>query len=316
MPITDMDGIQPLVDAVEVHRTNYNSGPGTDYSVTTLLNPPRIVHLEKRHLSKIKRYVKEQLGSFIGTAIHEYLERCLNKMPTSAYRCEERLSVIIEDRWVSGAYDFVRWNRTNDDEDMWDLKTTSTWKAIFGDKLDWTAQQNMYRYLYWYHYKRKLKTIRILAMFMDWSAREMQRYGGKYPREKAVEYSLARWDVDETYKYMVERVKLMKAEEDTPDDDLPLCTYEDMWSKPDKYAVHADNRKNALRVCDSEAQAAEWTAAYLAKDTCKHKFDQLSLECRPAVRTRCESWCPCNIHCSQYQDYLTALAVHNGGSKS
>jgi hypothetical protein len=310
MPITDMDGIQPLVDAVEVHRTNYSSG-GADYSVTTLLNPPRIVHLEKRHLHKIKRYVKEQLGSFVGTAIHEYLERCLGKMPNTPYECEERLSVTIEDRVVSGAYDFVKLNPAS--PDMWDLKTTSTWKAIFGDKFDWTAQQNMYRYLYWFHKKKKLKTIRILAMFMDWSVREMQRYGGKYPREKAVEYSLDRWGIDKTYKYMVERVKLMKAEEDTPDEDLPLCTYEDMWSKPDKFAVMAINRKNALRVCDSEKDANEWMSVYLTKDSCKHTVRQLYLECRPAVRTRCESWCPCNKYCSQYQDYLTALAVHNGG---
>jgi len=311
MPITDMDGIKPLSDAIQIHRTNYSSG-GADYSVTTLLNPPRIVHLEKRHLQKVTRYVKEQLGSFIGTAIHEYLERCLNKVPDSPYTCEERLAITIDDRVVSGAYDIVAIN-SNLDEDMYDLKTTSTWKAIFGDKDDWTAQQNMYRYLYWYHKKRKLRTIRVIGMFMDWSAREMQRYGGKYPREKSVEYSLPRWGVDKTYKYMQERVAIMKAEEDTPDDELPLCTYEDMWSKPDKFAVHAINRKNALRVCDTEDDANEWMSEYLTKDTCKHKIAQLYIECRPAVRTRCEHWCPCNTHCNQYNDYLKAVALSSGG---
>jgi hypothetical protein len=312
MPITDMDTIQPLVDAIEVHRTSYSAGKGTDYSVTTLLNPPRIVHLEKRHLHKIKRYVKEQLGSYIGTAIHEYTEKCLMKMKNTPYKCEERLAVTIDDRVISGASDFVRWAQIEDEHDMWDLKTTSTWKAIFGDKMDWTAQQNMYRYLYWYHHKIKLRTIRIMAVFMDWSAREMQRYGGKYPREKSVEYSLDRWKVDETLAYMKDRVAIMKAQEDKADDELPLCTYEDMWSKPDKFAVKAINRKNALRVCDTEALANEWMAVYLAKDKCKHKFDQLYLECRPAVRTRCDSWCPCNTYCNQYQDYLKACALNGG----
>jgi hypothetical protein len=311
MPITDMDAIKPLFDAVNVHRTNYSSG-GADYSVTTLLNPPRIVHLEKRHLHKVKRYVKEQLGSFIGTAIHEYLERCLAKVPNSPYICEERLAITILDRVVSGAYDITTIN-SDLEEDMYDLKTTSTWKAIFGDKFDWTAQQNMYRWLYWHHKKRKLRTIRVIAMFMDWSAREMQRYGGKYPREKAVEYSLDRWSLAKTYDYMVERVAIMKAEEDTADDDLPFCTYEDMWSKPDKYAVHAIKRKNALRVCDSESLANLWLSEYLAKDSCKHKIDQLYTECRPAVRTRCEHWCPCNTYCNQYHDYLKAMALNNGG---
>ena len=305
-----MDGIKPLFDAVDVHRTNYSSG-GADYSVTTLLNPPRIVHLEKRHLHKIKRYVKEQLGSFIGTAIHEYLERCLNKLAVTPYVCEERLSTTIGGRVVSGAYDIVRIDGPG--EDMYDLKTTSTWKAIFGNKEEWTAQQNMYRYLYWLHHKKKLRTIRIIAIFMDWSAREMQRYGGKYPREKAVEYSLPRWSMDTTLEYMTGRVKLMKEYEDVKDDDLPLCTYEDMWSKPDKFAVKATTRKNALRVCDSEKDAEEWLSEYMTKDTCKHKIDQMYIECRPAVRTRCEHWCPCNKHCNQFNDYLTAMAVHNGG---
>lgn len=309
MPITDMDGIWPLFDAVDVHRTNYSSGPNTDYSVTTLLNPPRIVHLEKRHIAKVKRYVKDQLGSFIGTAVHEYMERCLAKLSDTPYVCEERLSITIEDRVVSGAYDFVKTNPVS--PDMWDLKTTSTWKAIFGDKSDWTAQQNMYRYLYWMHHKKKLKTIRIIAIFMDWSAREMQRYGGKYPREKAVEYSLPRWSIDNTHKYMVDRVRIMKAEEDTPDDKLPLCTHEDMWSKPDKWAVHSIKRKNALRVCDSEPLANEWMAQCLSMDRSKHKQADLYIERRPSVRTRCEHWCPCNTYCNQYHDYLKALAVNS-----
>jgi hypothetical protein len=184
---------------------------------------------------------------------------------------------------------------------------------MFGDKDDWTAQQNMYKYLYWFHKKKTLRTIRVIGMYLDWSVRNMQRYGGKYPRDKCVEYSLPRWSIDDTYKYMVDRVKVMKAEEDTADDLLPACTLEDMWSKPDMFAVKAVNRKNALRVCNSEAEAAEWTSEYLAKDNCKHKFAQLSLEWRPAVRTRCEHWCPCNVYCNQYNSYLKAMALNNGG---
>jgi hypothetical protein len=305
-----MDTIKPLFDAINVHRTSYSSG-GADYSVTTLLNPPRIVHLEKRHLGKVDRYVKEQLGSFIGTAIHQYLEECLTKIPNTPYKCEERLAITIEDRVVSGAYDIVRINDPN--EDMWDLKTTSTWKAMFGDKDDWTAQQNMYKYLYWYHKKKTLRTIRVIGMYLDWSVRNMQRYGGKYPRDKCVEYSLDRWSIDDTYKYMVDRVKIMKAEEKTADDLLPACTLGEMWSKPDMFAVKADDRKNALRVCNSQAEADEWIREYMLKDSCKHKIKQISVEWRPAVRTRCEHWCPCNVYCNQYNDYLKAMALNNGG---
>lgn len=310
MPVTDMDSIQPLFDAIQVHRKNYSSA-GADYSVTTLLNPPRIVHLEKRHIHKVDRWVKEQLGSFIGTAIHNYFEECLNAIKNSPYKCEERLHTTIADRHISGAYDIIHLMLL----DMYDLKTTSVWKAMFGNKGDWTAQQNMYRYMYWLEHKEELKTIRILAMFLDWSQREKMQYGRKYPNEKVVEYGLTRWSMQETYDYMVDRVQTMKDSEGTDDKDLPLCTYEDMWSKPDKYAVKAVNRKNALRVCDSLADAKDWVSVYLQKDTCKHKISQLSYEQRPSVRTRCEHWCPVNQYCNQYADYLTAMAIHNGGKK-
>jgi hypothetical protein len=99
--------------------------------------------------------------------------------------------------------------------------------------------------------------------------------------------------------------------EETPDDDLPLCSFDDMWSKPDKVAVVANNRKNALRVLDSKKEATDWRAVCLGKDKCKYKAGQLSLEFRPAIRTRCEHWCPVNIYCNQFNSYLKDMAVYN-----
>ena len=304
-----MDSIKPLYDAIQVHRNNYDSGD-TDYSVTTLLNPPRIVHLEKRHLNKVDMFVREQLGSWIGTGLHNYLEANLNAIPNSPYKCEERLFIEILDRKVSGSYDVVHTDGNND-EDMYDLKTTSTWKVVFGDKHDWTAQQNMYRWLYHHHKKKTIKTLRIIGIFLDWSLRNKQAsHSSKFPAEKAVEYSLERWSFAKTYDYMLERVAAMKEHENTPDDDLPLCTFEEMWSRPDQFAVKAIGRKKALRVCSSRDEARQWTKMYLNKPTCKHKLSQISLEVRQAVRTRCEmGWCPVAPFCNQYQEHLKTLAL-------
>jgi hypothetical protein len=314
MPITDMDEIKPLVDAIRIHRNNYNSGD-TDYSITTLLNPPRIVHLNKRHLHKVDMYVKEQLGSYIGTGFHEYGEKCLNEIrePSYFYEQEERLFMVILGRKISGCYDICRIEDIH--RDLYDWKTTSVWKAMFSDKADWTAQQNMYRYMYWLRKKHELRSLRIIAIFLDWSMREKMKYGRKYPNEKAIEYSLPIWDLQETYNYMEQRVQMMIDSENTPDDDLPLCSYEDMWSKPDKYAVKSTKRQNALRVCDDEPAAIQWMSDCLAKDGCKHKVADLWIECRPSIRTRCEHWCPVNIYCNQFNDYLKAMAIHNAKGK-
>jgi hypothetical protein len=314
MPVSDMDRIIPLYDAIQIHRHEYSSG-GADYSVTTLLDPPRVVHLNKRHVHKVDLWVQDLMHSWTGTASHSYMEYCLNKVLDKRgkpkYRCEERNSVTMSNRLISGAYDVLWLERLS----LWDMKNTSTWKAMFGDKLDWTAQQNMYRYLYWLKTKETMKELNIIGMFRDWSSANKMRYGKNYPNFPVVWYPLKRWSLEDTRDFMQERVDILKAEEDTPDDALPLCTYEDMWSKPDKWAVKADNRKNALRVADSRQDALDWIAAYLSKDSCKHKAKQLSLECRPSVRTRCEHWCPINSYCNQYNDYLKALAVHGNGGQ-
>lgn len=310
-----MDGIIPLSDAIAVHRNNYDSGD-TDYSVTTLLDPPRVVHLNKRHLHKCDIFVKEQLSSFIGTAVHEYFEQCLRKIGNGQasnltrdyrYDMEQRLFTTVLGRKVSGKYDLVKIDK-NDNRDMTDYKTSSCWKARFGNKDDWTAQQNIYRLLYWLKNKHKLRTIRVVAIYLDWSIANKMRYGKGYPNEKSIEYTLPVWGMKKTMRFLEERVGLMKQYEGHADDDLPKCTWEDMWCKADKAAVIADNRKNALRILPNEKAAEEWISTYLAGDNCKHKVTQLHVELRPTVRTRCEHWCPVNRYCNQYHKYLKSKA--------
>jgi len=303
--VTDMDAITPIYDAIQVHRYEYDSGD-TDYSVTTLLDPPRVVHLNKRHMGDVDLWIADLMHSFDGTASHNYLEYCLNKIEGGKkYKCEERLGITIADRKVSGAYDVLWTDRLS----LWDLKKTSTWKATFGDHDDWAKQQNMYRYLMWYNNKITLKELNIMAWFRDWSKNNKLRYGKGYPTWPILQYRLPLYKMDVVHEYIETRVELMKSYEDTPDDDLPQCSYKDMWSSPDKVAIKANNRKNALRVLDSMQDAKDWVAAYLSKDDCKHKRAQLSYDVRTAGRKRCEDWCPANVYCNQYNDYLKAVAM-------
>jgi hypothetical protein len=256
-------------------------------------------------------FVKEQIGSCIGTGWHEYAERCLNEIrnPAYHYEQEERLYMKISDRKISGCYDLVRIEEPF--RDMYDWKTTSVWKAMFSDKLDWTAQQNMYRYMYWLSKKIELRSVRVIGVFMDWSMREKMQYGAKYPSEKVIEYRLPVWDLQQTYDHMQERVDLMVKYEQVKDDDLPLCTFDEMWCQPDKVAVKSTKRKNALRVCDSMAAAVKWQAECLAKPDCKHKVADLSYDVRASIRTRCEHWCSVNQYCNQFNDYLKQTAINN-----
>jgi hypothetical protein len=306
MPVSKMDEIKPLYDAVQLFRGEYTSG-GADYSVTTLLSPPRVVFLNKRHLHKVDLFVEDLLHSYNGTAAHSYWQYCLEKIPNTPYKCEERLWHTVLDRSISGQYDALY-----EERDMYDMKNTSVWKAMFGDKLDWTAQQNMYRYMYYLEHQKKLRSVRIIGLFRDWSKREMQRSSYQYPKYPAVEYVLPIWDFNQTQKFMEGKVEVLKDNEDVADGDLPECTFEDMWCKPDQVAVKSTRVKRALRVLPTQEKANEYVDTYLKQPSCKDKPKQISFEVRPSVRTRCEHWCPVNKYCSQYQDYLKQKGKANG----
>jgi hypothetical protein len=296
---TPMDDIRPLSDAIQVHRNEY-SNAGADYSVTTLLDPPRVVFLNKRHLHKVKLYVQDMLHSYNGTGAHAYWQYCLEKIPNTPYQCEERLSITINNRLISGAYDCVY----KPELDMYDMKNTSCWKVMFGTKDDWTAQQNMYRWLYLHHHAKQLNSVRIIGLFRDWSLAEKFRNGKKYPTYPAVEYRLPIWEYDKTLAYMEERVNTMIKAENLSDDDLPECTYEDMWAEPDQVAVMSKRLKSrAVRVLSSEKAAENFISKYLANPTCKDTVQTLYLQHRPATRKRCEDWCPVNRYCKQYIAY-------------
>jgi hypothetical protein len=306
MPVSEMDEIIPMYDALQVHRGEYSSG-GADYSVTTLLDPPRVVHLNKRHINQVDLFIQDLYHSWSGTAAHNYLEFCLDKVRdkhgVKKYVCEQRNSMTIHSRLVSGAFDALWLEKLS----LWDLKNTSTWKIMFGSKDDWAAQQNMYRLLYWNQHNVELKELWIIGIFRDWSKANKMRYGKGYPNTPVIKYGLPIWGMQETLDFMTVRVLELKAQEDVHDDDLPFCTFEDMWAKPDKVAVKADNRKNALRICDSMKDAETWIENYLNGATCKHKPEQLSFDIRRAERTRCEHWCSVNGYCNQYQNYIKTL---------
>lgn len=298
MAKTIMDKIVPLYDAVMQHTKEYSAG-GADYSATTLLRSPRQVHLQKRHGHKVKPSVEEQLSSFIGTAVHNYIEQMLKKCPNKdRYICEERMHIEVAGRDISGAYDIIF-----DKLGMYDIKTTSTWHYIFGGVEDWEKQQNIYRYMYKQIHGIEIKHLNIIGIYLDFSKYQKMKYGKKYPSHKAMQHKLKVWPYAKTRRYLELQVENLKAYEDTPDDDLPSCTKEDMWADDDVWAVHAKRRKSALRLTHSEVQAREWVVWYLNSKNCKYSLKQLYVQKRPGTRKRCESWCPINKYCNQYHAY-------------
>jgi hypothetical protein len=297
---------QPLLDALKVHAGHYQSFG--DYSVTALIDPPRKVALQKRYKDKLSPPPESQIASFIGTGVHKYFEDCLRayKIMDSRYELERGISEKIADRLITGTFDILY-----DNENMYDIKTCKVWKLIFDPNMeDWHEQQNIYAYLL--HLRGiDVKSINIIAVYLDWIESNAVRDRKTYPQQNVVEYPLKLWSWDETEIFLNERLALHKACENVPDDELPECTRSERWERheggaPVKYAIMSSkDARRATRVFTDANEALKYFKEH------KKLTSSSFIEIRYARRKRCEKYCACNQFCDHYIEYTGQL---EGGS--
>ena len=139
-----MEHIKILERVAEMERERYSSSG--DYSVTEIIDPPRLVRLKKRYGSEVIQPLSAVIPSMFGTAVHEYFEKYLKKWVFktgyAGYTFEEQLEAEVLGRKLSGRYDI------RDNLDLIDLKTCKVWKKVFDPNLkEWIEQQNCYAYL-------------------------------------------------------------------------------------------------------------------------------------------------------------------------
>lgn len=285
--------IDPIKDMLDVHAEHYKSVG--DYSVTTLLNPPRYVHLLKRHCHEKQLNYDNMFPSFLGTAIHAYVEHCLNASVRS-YRLEDRIVYTMRDRVISGAFDIL-----TADNEIYDIKSCKTWKKVFDPEYkEWHEQQNMYAYLLYLTEGIQVRSLNIAAIYMDWVASKAAR-DRSYPQAQKEYITLEMWPLEQTEALMHERIDLMKAHENTPDDDLPECTIEERFEDPLQFAcMKTETAARATRVCDTLAEAIQ------VMRTTKGFGAGSYIEVRHAVRKRCERYCEINGYCNVYKRYMAA----------
>lgn len=286
MKLTNKQNLpQSVVNAVK--RDPYNN-QGT-LSVTTLIKPPQMVRLEKKHFNDIEHDVSDSLWALYGQSIHHILERSVGE----GDRAEERLYMDVEGVTISGQYDlFTKENI------LQDYKFTSVWAvkdALQNGKKEWEHQLNMlatlYAFTYDYYFVEKLQ---IIAFCRDWRNSEMLRDPQGYPNKVEI-IDVPLWAPKETLDFIKERVKLHTSETVQP------CTDEERWIVPGKWAVMKKGRKSALRLLDTEGTALQWCAE---NDQIKNETAELksgiSIEERPTKYNRCEGYCNCSMFCPQF----------------
>lgn len=297
-----MDHIIPIKAAFDA----YSNRGGVyikagDYSVTDILNPPRIIHLRNRHKDELPpQSVEELLKAFQGNAWHSFLERQLRAASNkeewrNKFLIESKFWELVNERKISGKLDcyYVP------DKALYDFKVTSTYKAVFGDFDDWETQLNCYA---WFLGKCKfpVETIRIVCIHPDWKKFEMMR-DHKYPREPIHEIQLKVWDKETQTRTVTERITSLKDSENLSDNDLPFCTDSDMWLKAPVYALWEPGKQRASRVLATQEEMDKYIAHRAEKG--KPVDPAHWIQVRLGERTRCDGYCQVSTFCNQYAEY-------------
>lgn len=275
----------PIMKAIERH--DYDPGE-SDKTVTTLIGPPLIPYLIKKHGDEVEENASGRLFSLMGRMMHKVFEVAGEDKELSHLILEKRLYTTVDGCKVGGQIDVI----DPDAGIITDYKVCSYWTAIYGAKIEWEQQQNIYRLLARDN-GYDINRLQIAAMYRDWSAEKADR-DPSYPSTQMQVIELPVWDYSRTEKYLSERIKVHS------NPNPPICTPEERWERDTKYAIEKDGRKSALKLCDSAAEASMW----MANNVKPHEMGKVRVVKRLGESKRCKRYCPVAKFCEHGRKVL------------
>lgn len=256
---------------------NYSKGE-SDFSVTELLKPPRVRALEIQHADKIQEDVEDHIYRLYGQIVHTILERA-----NEADMVEKRFFAKFGDYTLSGQVDSL----VLKDGVLTDWKFSTAWafKSNQPPKPEWVAQLNMQAELL----RRNGHTVnklQIVGLIRDWQIREASQ-NPDYPQAQVATQSIPMWEAQKVETFIHLRIAMHVAAET----ELPQCSDEDRWAKPNVYAVMKGKRAIPGGLQYSP-EAAESMCA---------KNPGSRVEFRRGESTRCAMYCAASEFCTQFK---------------
>lgn len=279
---------QPFVDAVS---RDYQYTPKR-YSVTSLLKGPREAILQRRHADEITTDAADMVWAIFGSAVHKILEE---GQETATQLKENKLEVEMRNGYMlSGIFDLY------DDATgvVTDYKTASVWKAVYDEWEDYRKQLLIYVWML-----RQLgfdaHTGEIVATLKDHS-KSKAKFDRDYPQHPVV---VKRWEftdmeLDDIGAWLEHRFSIIEAAEHCADDLLPVCTPEERWAKPAKYAVKKVGNKRAAKLFDDETEAHRHADMLAEKDGKPYEVEK-----RPGTDGKCAEYCSACEFCSYWKEH-------------
>jgi len=283
-----------------------------DFSATELGKPPQIVQLCHRHDEDIVVEVMDNIWSLQGRALHYVMS--LAQIEGSFV--EERFLVDIDGVQVSMQSDYVYPIQGLEKQyAIIDHKNTSRYAIKEGVKKEWEEQINVYIYG-WKMRGFSISTAHVVAWLRDWSHTEAhvkKTYG--YPKTPIVSLDVNIWPASQTLQYLRERIKLHQDAQELPDHELPHCTLEERWGKPDRFAaefIEGKSKGKAVPKGSFFSTAAECDAfieerrskATNKGGTIKAGFNDAKRVYHRGQSIRCERYCSARPFCHQYKTLI------------
>jgi len=253
-----------------------------DISVTTLIGPPKINQLKKRHYDEIVVDASDMIWAMLGQSVHKVLELAGGEDEMT----EKRLYKEINGWTLTGQTDLYE----TTSQKLSDFKVTSVFSFLLGGKAEWEAQINLNAML-WREYGYEVKKGQIVAILRDWQASKAE-FDKEYPQCQMHIVDIPLWDNEEVVRYATERIKLHQAAAAMPDDTIPCCEPKERWAKSNTFAIKKDGNKRAAKVCETLEEAQNLLPTYGAKH---------SIETRAGGNIRCERYCSVAPFCHYYK---------------
>jgi hypothetical protein len=259
---------------------DHQSDP-TFFSATSLMKPCKPHWLALRHSDEVSMDVSDLYAARRGSAHHDSFE----KIETEGVLKEQRLykEIVINDTTftITGKFDVLEL----EEDKSWtlrDMKTTSVWAYIYGGKdKDYQEQLSIYRWLL----SDLIEPINDISFidffFSDWQ-RSKAKQEADYPQHPIRHsYKIELLSLQDTEKFVINKVTKLWKYKDVEDDQLPHCTPEDLWAGEDKFACYKQGNKKATKLCDTQEEANKYMAEKQIKGF---------IQARPGKARRC-SYC-------------------------
>jgi len=291
MEITNNQGFPKAL--YDVLSRNYYTGKKDNktFSVTEILNDPKYVLLTRRHKEAITVDASDLLWRTYGTMIHQWLA----SFDSEDALKEERLTAQFGDFKLTGSPDLYM--KENGENIIYDLKFTTVWSWIYGDKYDdWKKQMNMYKYLL-HEQGHETDRLKNILLFRDWQKSKFSR-DGNYPQQVEI-VNMEMMDLVDIRSFIQFRLEKIKQQIDKEDDAIPECSEEKRWQTKTTYAVKFKSNKKALRVLESQEDAQDYIDNY---GSGKYDPKYMKVEERPGEAKRCKEYCDVCEFCHFYKE--------------